>query len=90
MAKAKKKSRKTSRKTARKPARKPARKAAKKKSRKVSRKTARKPARKAAPSKKALESKIAALERKLSNLSKLVYFPHLISNVACIWEKGSR
>ena len=47
---------------------------AKKKSRKASRKPARKasrkPARKAAPSKKALESKIAALERKLGNLSK--------------------
>ena len=50
MAKAKKKSRKASRKPARKASRKPARKAS------------RKPARKVAPSKKALESKIAALE----------------------------
>jgi len=74
MARAKKRTRKPARKAARKPARKAARKPARKAARKPARKAARKPARKATKkrisSKKALESKIAALERKLSNISK--------------------
>ena len=74
MARAKKRTRKPARKAARKPARKASRKPARKAARKPARKAARKPARKATKkrvsSKKALESKIAALERKLSNISK--------------------
>jgi len=47
-----------------------ARKAARKPARKAARKPARKATKKRVSSKKALESKIAALERKLSNISK--------------------
>ena len=55
---------------AKKRTRKPARKAARKPARKAARKPARKATKKRVSSKKALESKIAALERKLSNISK--------------------
>ena len=55
---------------AKKRTRKPARKAARKPARKAKRKPARKATKKRVSSKKALESKIAALERKLSNISK--------------------
>ena len=54
---------------AKKRTRKPARKAARKPARKAKRKPARKATKKRVSSKKALESKIAALERKLSNIS---------------------